>query len=129
MGGIWLNKESSRILKIGEKHLKVWAYGAKIIAFWLCLSNPPQIEFESRVMGDYPARFDNYFEYTLVNWSPPMWIGAPLTPTPSNKKEATLSTAESPLILFYYDKSVCQPEILFWFDRSTYDTHLWLSSR
>ncbi|CAA7039579.1 unnamed protein product [Microthlaspi erraticum] len=34
--------------------------------------DPPQVGFESRVMGDYPARFGEHFSFLLVNVSPPI---------------------------------------------------------
>lgn len=64
--------------------------GQRIKRFGFVSRDPPQVGFESRVMGDYPARFGEHFESALVNRSPPL----------SSKKEAALPTAESPLTLF-----------------------------
>ncbi|GKE06937.1 hypothetical protein Tco_1398955 [Tanacetum coccineum] len=63
--------------------------GQRIRGFYFVTRDPPQVGFESRVMGDYPARFGEHFNSALVN-------GSPL----SSKKEAALPTAESALTLF-----------------------------
>ena len=45
--------------------------GQRIKRFDFVSRDPPQVGFESRVMGDYPARFGEHFESALVNGSPP----------------------------------------------------------
>lgn len=45
--------------------------GQRIKRFDFFPRDPPQVGFESRVMGDYPARFGEHFESALVNGSPP----------------------------------------------------------
>ncbi|CAL5185183.1 unnamed protein product [Lathyrus oleraceus] len=62
--------------------------GQRIKRFDFVSRDSPQVGFESRVMGDYPARFGEHFLSALVNGSP------------SIKKEAAIPTAESPLTLF-----------------------------
>ncbi|XP_019260837.1 PREDICTED: ABC transporter G family member 26-like [Nicotiana attenuata] len=53
--------------------------GQRMLRFDFVSRDPPQVGFESRVMGDYPARFGEHFLSALVN-------GSPL----SSKKEAAL---------------------------------------
>ena len=45
--------------------------GQRIKRFDFVSRDPPQFWFESRVTGDYPARFGEHFESALVNRSPP----------------------------------------------------------
>jgi hypothetical protein len=35
--------------------------GQRIKGFYFVTRDPPQVGFESRVMGDYPARFGEHF--------------------------------------------------------------------
>lgn len=58
--------------------------GQRIKGFDFVPRDLPQVGFESRVMGDYPARFGEHFESALVNGRAP------------RKKEAAFPTAQSP---------------------------------
>lgn len=62
--------------------------GQRIKRFYFVPRDPPQVGFESRVMGDYPARFGEHFIVCVGEWKPLL----------SSKKEAALPTAESPLL-------------------------------
>ncbi|KAL0902970.1 hypothetical protein M5K25_028337 [Dendrobium thyrsiflorum] len=70
--------------------------GKRIKRFDFVPRDPPQVGFESRVMGDYPARFGEHLYVVCAGeWKPP------------SKKEAALPTAPSPLTLFIIMVNQC----------------------
>ena len=54
----------------GEEHLKVWGKGSNALTLSPGIHHRLGLS-ESRVMGDYPARFGEHFKSALVNGSPP----------------------------------------------------------
>lgn len=68
--------------------------GQRIKRFDFVSRDPPQVGFESRVMGDYPARFGEHFESALVNGSLPQ--------EGSSHGGVTIDS------IYYYGKSVYQ---------------------
>ena len=72
--------------------------GQRIKRFDFVSRDPPQVGFESRVMGHYPARFGEHFQSALVNRSPPI------------KQEGSGSSHGGVTIdsIYYYGKSLYQ---------------------
>ena len=72
--------------------------GQRIKRFDFVYRDPLQVGFESRVMGDYPARFGEHFQSALVNGSRPI------------KQERSGSSHGGVTIdsIYYYGKSVYQ---------------------
>lgn len=72
--------------------------GQRIKRFDFVSRDPPQVGFESRVMGDYPARFGEHFESALVNGS------SPIKQERSGYSHGGVSIDS----IYYYGKSVYQ---------------------
>ncbi|KAF3651099.1 hypothetical protein FXO37_18182 [Capsicum annuum] len=72
--------------------------GQRMLRFDFVSWDPPQVGFESCVMGDYPARFEEHFYPALVNGSP------------SIKQEGSISSHGGVTIdsIYYYGKSMYQ---------------------
>lgn len=72
--------------------------GQRIKRFYFVPRDPPQVGFESRVMGDYPARFGEHLYVVCAGeWKPP-----PQERSGSSHGSVTIDS------LYYYGKSVYQ---------------------
>ena len=56
-----LKKSLSRLNGLDRRGGASQSMGQKIKRFYFVSRDPPQVGFESRVMGDYPARFGEHF--------------------------------------------------------------------
>lgn len=72
--------------------------GQRIKRFNFAPQDQPQVGFESRVIGDYPARFGEHFESALVNGSSPI----------KQKRSGSSHGGVTIDSIFYYGKSVYQ---------------------
>ncbi|PHU06593.1 cytochrome c oxidase subunit 2 [Capsicum chinense] len=72
------------------------------------VSDPPQVGFESRVMGDYPARFEEHFYPALVNGRP------------SIKQEGSIFSHRGVTIdsIYYYDYNSFDEQLI------TFDSYM-----